>query len=243
MYTRMSKAVGPKGNYLALCRSIRRMPFAVSIPIFGEVSTIPEILNIHDNFAAGELRDSQIESVLRETVRPVVVDCGVNVGITVRWWFHLNPSCQVLGIDMMQEAHDFTRLRLKGRNAAYTGITAALAAIDGEGVTVHFRDPLKGTNRIGQTKNGASTTRTLVTHRIDSLLGSHSLSRIELLKIDIEGYAAKALAGAPRTLSATQNVILEVHTEDELSESAAILFESGFRLRRFRNRNVWFKRG
>jgi FkbM family methyltransferase len=240
MFTRMTKAVGPKGNYLGLCRSIGRVPFPISVPIFGKVATIPEILNIHDNFAVGELRDSYIEAVLSKAVSPVVVDCGVNVGVTVRWWFHLNPSCRVFGLDMMQEAHDLTNQRLKGKDAAYIGITAALSSRDGEEVTIYFNDPLEGMNCIGS-KNGA-TSRTLITARIDSLLAPHSLSRIELLKIDIEGYAAKALAGAGRTLSFTQNVILETHSEDELGESEAILVASGFRLRHFRNRNLWFKR-
>jgi FkbM family methyltransferase len=241
MFTRMSKALGPKGDYLAFCRSIGMVPFPVSVPIFGKVATIPEILNLHDNFAVGELRDSHIETVLSKAANPVVVDCGVNVGITVRWWFHLNPSCRVFGLDMMKEAHDLTGERLRGSDAAYIGITAALSSLDGEEVTIHFTDPLEGTNRTGSIKHGA-VSRTLITARIDSLLAPHSLSRIELLKIDIEGCAAKALAGACRTLSGTQNVILEAHSEDELGESEAILVESGFRLRHFRNRNVWFKR-
>lgn len=237
----MSKIVGPKGNYLAFCRSMRRIPFPISVPIFGRISTIPEILNIHDNFAAGELRDPYIEASLRNTLRPVVVDCGVNVGVTVRWWLNLNPSCQVIGIDMMQEAQDFTVRCLGDRKTAYTGITAALDAIDGQEVTIHFTNALEGTNRIGKTEHAAST-RTLLTHQLDSLLAPHALTRIELLKIDIEGHAAKALAGAANTLAVTQNLILEVHSEDELGESEAILFASGLRLRRFRNRNVWFKR-
>ncbi|MEI6703967.1 MAG: FkbM family methyltransferase [Deltaproteobacteria bacterium] len=240
MFTRMTKAVGPKGNYLSWCRSIGMIPFPIDVPIFGKVATMPEILNIHDNFAAGELRDSYIETILRNAVNPIVVDCGVNVGVTVRWWFHLNPSCRVFGLDMMQEAHDLTNQRLKDTDAAYVGITAALSAQDGEEVTIYFTDPLEGMNSI--TSRHGTINRQLITGRIDSLLEPHSLNRIELLKIDIEGYAAKALSGAPRTLSGTQNVILEVHSEDELGESEAILVASGFRLRHFRNRNLWFKR-
>jgi len=241
MFTRMSKVLGPKGNYLALCRKIGMVPFPVSVPIFDKVATIPEVLNIHDNFAAGELRDSQIENILSEAVNPVVVDCGVNVGVTVRWWFHLNPQCRVFGLDMMEEAHDLTRERLKGRNVAYVGITAALSSVDGEPITIRFDDALEGTNRIDNVEGGV-TSRTLVTARIDSLLASYSLSRVELLKVDIEGYAAKALKGAHKLLSITRNVLLETHSEEELGESEAILVESGFRLRHFRNRNLWFKR-
>lgn len=240
MLTRLSKVLGLKGNYLALCRKIGTVPIPISVPIFGEISTIAEILNIHDNFATGELRDPHIEDVLRNTANPVVVDCGINIGVTVRWWLHLNPSCKVFGIDMMQEAHDFTRQRLAGNAGAYTGIAAALSSVEGEKVTIHFSDPLEGTNSIGA-QQGA-TSRTLVTACMDSLLAPHKLTHVEVLKMDIEGYGAKAFAGASKTLAITRNVVLEFHSEEELGESAEILVKAGFRLRRFRNRSVWFTR-
>lgn len=242
MFTRLSKALGPKGNYLAFCRSIGCVPFPVSVRIFGRIATIPEILNIHDNFGEGELRDPQIEAILSRAARPVVVDCGVNVGITVRWWFHLNRACRVIGCDMMQEAHDLTRQRLAGRQADYTGLTAALSSTDGEAVTIRYTDPLDGRNGIGRGPVGGAADRTLVTCRLDTLLAGCALERIDVLKIDIEGYAAKAFLGAPRTLAITQNVILEIHSEQELGEAEAILVRGGFRLRRFRNRNLWFTR-
>lgn len=237
----MSKAIGPKGHYLAFCRTIRRVPLPISVPVFGNVSTVAEVLNIHDNFAAGELRDGHVEQALRTARNPLVIDCGVNVGVTVRWWLHLNPTCRVVGIDMMKESHEFTRQRLGGRVADYTGITAALAAVDGEEVTLRFDDALEGTNRIGQATRGALA-RTLLTRRIDTVLSEFPAQDIHLLKMDIEGFGAKALAGATRTLSATQNVILEVHNEEEIGESEAILVGSGFRLRHFNRRNVWFTR-
>lgn len=243
MFTRLAKALGPKGHYLALCRTIGWVPFPVWVRIFGRVATIPEILNIHDNFADGELRDARIEAVLREAARPVVVDCGVNVGITVRWWFHLNPATRVFGFDMMPEAHALTQQRLAGRPADYVGITAALAATDGEEVTIRFKDPLDGKNRIGGSGEGGGTQRTLLTRRLDSLLDSYALDRIDVLKIDIEGHAAQALLGAAKALAVSQHVILEIHSEEELGEAERILVSAGFRLRRFRNRNLWFTRG
>ena len=66
------------------------------------------------------------------------------------------------------------------------------------------------------------------------------LVNVDLIKMDIEGHAARALAGAAKTLAITKNVILEVHSEDELGEAVTILVNSGFRLRCFRHRNLWF---
>ncbi len=239
MYNRMVQAVGPKGYYLGLCRSLR-FPFAVNVPIFGNVSTVSEILNIHDNFAAGELRDNHLESILRDADDPVVVDCGINVGVTVRWWLHLNRSCKIFGLDMMQEAHDFTLRAIKNNRANYHGITTAISSSDGEEVSVHFNDPLEGTNALNSSKFGAYA-RKILTSCIDTALSPYGLTKIDLLKVDI-GHAAKALAGANKTLLITKNVILEVHSEDELGDSESILINNGFRLRHFRNRNLWFNK-
>lgn len=239
MSLKIFKSLGLKGSYLDLCRSIRKIPFPITVPIFGSVTTMAEILNIHDNYAVGELRNPHVEAELGRIANPVVVDCGINVGITVRWWLHLNPSCRVFGLDMFQEAHDFTRARLGETAPNYTGITAALSEVDGEKLTLCFNDPLDGTNRIDRLASGMQQ-RQVDTGRIDTLLAPHGLRHIDLLKMDIEGYAGKALRGATRTLSITQNVILEKHSDEELAESEEILVSQGFRLTYFQARNLWF---
>ncbi|MEY4940863.1 MAG: hypothetical protein RIQ93_2598, partial [Verrucomicrobiota bacterium] len=106
------------------------VPFSVCVPIFDEVGTIAEILNIHDNFAVGELRDALVEAELSTASTPIVVDCGVNVGVTVRWWLHLNAACRVFGFDMMEEAHEITRQRLGSATGSYTGTAVVLASTD-----------------------------------------------------------------------------------------------------------------
>jgi hypothetical protein len=128
----MSRLLGPKDLYLGLCRKIRRVPLPVSVPIFGTVATWPEVVSIHDNFAAGELCDSYIETKLREAANPLIVDCGVNAGITSDGGFRLNSSARVFGFDMMEAAHDLTRQRLHEKSRAYTGIIASLSSVDGE---------------------------------------------------------------------------------------------------------------
>jgi len=241
MLTRMSRVVGFNGNYLAFCRKIRRVPFPVRVPIFGTVGTLPEVLNLHDNFAAGELRDERTEEFLRAEQSPIIIDCGINVGITVRWWLHINPRATVFGFDMIQEAHDFTIPRLRGREKAYFPFTAALSANDGEEIRIHFDDPLNGENRVGDARPHAHS-RLVPTKTIDSLLRPHRLTSISLLKMDIEGYGHLALRGASESLRVTQHVVIESHSEEELSESNSLLVSHGFRLRRFRNRNLWYER-
>jgi FkbM family methyltransferase len=241
MFIRHYNLLGPIGVYLALCRKIKYVPFPVSVPIFGTVSTLAEVMSIRENFVMGCLRDPRIETTLRNTPNPVVVDCGVNIGATVRWWFHCNPHCRVFGVDMMQEAIDLIRQRLNGGQENYVGIKALLSSNDGDEVTIRFRNPLDSWNRIGNTRPGG-VSRTLRTARLDTLLAPHSLSRVDLLKLDLEGHGARALIGAARTLAATQHVILEQHSEEEIGDATALLLKNSFRLRRTHVREMWFQR-
>ena len=239
----MFRAHGLKGLYLGLCRSMRRVPFPVRIRAHGLVGTVPEILNLYDNFVRGELRDDLTESFIRNQASPVIVDCGVNVGVTVRWWLSLNNCSHVYGIDMMQESHAFVKRRLDDRgNGRYTAITAALSDRALQDVRISFSNPLDGTNRIGGLDKPGLTTRNLLTKTLDGVLPHGAIDQIHLLKIDIEGHGALALAGAAVTLQKTEHIVIEIHDEDELTRSEEVLFGAGFRIRRFNSRNAWFKR-
>ena len=215
----------------------------ISVPMFGRVTTLREAEAIHETFSSNIIRDLFMEQALGKTHEPVVVDCGINVGITVRWWFHLQPTARVFGIDMMEEAQGSVRKWLDNEKhrLAYTGITAPLSANDGDEITIRYSDPLDSWNRI-ENKRPTTSARTLQTSRLDTLLAPYSLKRIDLLKIDIEGHANKALLGATRTLAITQNICFEHHSEEEIGEVTTLLIKDGFQLRRSCQKILWFTR-
>lgn len=251
MSSQLSHILGAKSRYISFYRTIRAVPFNINTPIFGQISTLAEVLNIHDNFGKGELRDDKIEKYLSTSENPLIVDCGVNVGITVRWWKHLNKNAQIVGIDMMEEAHIFTKAKLKdytkNKNAtserereSYYPITAALAATDGERIEISFNDPLHGENSV--TSKGHSQKRTVTTKTLDTIMAVFGDRKIDLLKIDIEGHGAEALKGGQATLSRTHQILFETHNETEISEAVDIIMGSNFRIRGMRSRTLIFER-
>ena len=108
--SRLYKFIGYKAIYLNHCKRLKKNPIPVNIPIFGKIKTYQEISNLYDNFAMKELRDEVVENHLLLEKNPLVVDCGVNVGVTVRWWLNglSNNNLRVIGIDMIEESHKFT---------------------------------------------------------------------------------------------------------------------------------------
>jgi FkbM family methyltransferase len=241
------KLLGVKGIYLAICRSLHWKPVPMVVPIFGRVSTLPETLNIYDNFGLEELRDKTVELALKETDHPLVIDCGVNVGITVRWWLYLNQHSKVIGIDMFKEAIDFTRQVLdadsQAENASrFCGLTGTLYSTDEAEFEIAFDKPLEGDNSLFKSKSDSLQKRRLKTVTLDTLLQDKGGSKVTLIKIDLEGAGGKALAGATNLLARTSHVVFESHNEEETSEASRILFENGFVMRRTANRNSWWER-
>lgn len=243
--SRLSKIAGIKGPYLSLAKKLGVLPCAVTVLPFGDISTVAEIKNIHDNFAVGEMRDSTIEAALRTSPTPVVIDCGVNVGITVRWWFQFNNACRVIGVDMIEEAHTFTRSKLAGLQLATTAVylseTGALGTEHGGEVEISFDDPLFGENAV--TNTSGHQRRRVRPLSLNGIVAQHSLTAVTLLKIDIEGFGGNALIEGGDCLAKVQHVIFESHSESELKLASKILGQNGFQLRRFRNRNSFWERG
>ena len=235
-------AFGWRGSYLAFCAFVlRRQPFPISLPLFGRVASRPEASNLLDNFALGELRSDEVEDHLRRSPTAWVVDVGVNVGVTCRWWLSLSPNIHVAGVDMFQEALDFTTAAIARAGALPRWHPICAAAGDQDGtVEVSFSDPLEGTSSI--VSSTGNQRRRIRLKTLDELLSGVGPARIALLKLDIEGSAGRALRGASITLSKCDYVTVETHSEDETRVSAAALVAAGFQPFRSHGRTMWWCR-
>ena len=221
-------------------RILYRLPFTV--PAFGRISMQGEVLNIRDNIFMGSLRDETVEKALRTAKDPVIVDCGINVGVTVRWWFYLNPRSTVYGIDMMQEAHDFTVKTLPDQlRSRYISITTVLGGRVGSLMEVEYEDPLFGGNSLHVTKK-CPHKRGVISRSLDDCLQSYHIDTIDLIKVDIEDDADVMLGGASETFSKVKNILLEVHSTKERENSIRMLNSMGFGIRRTYKRQIWLER-
>ena len=236
------RVFGWRGLYLALCAYVlRHQPFPVSLPRFGKVHSWGEAINLVDNFALGELRSDPVEAHLCGLAEGWVVDVGVNIGVTCRWWLTLSAKLEVIGIDMFEEALDFTteRVGLLGQRSRWHPVCAAVGASDGL-VEVRFSDPLEGTSSL-QSSNGENSRKMRVSS-LDAIVARIGPKNIGLLKLDIEGSAGRALAGASETLTKCKYVAIETHSDEETRTSSVVLSHAGFQLFRCHGRTMWWER-
>lgn len=243
---RLFSLLGYKAIYLNYCRRFKKNPRPVSIPIFGKIKTYHEIINIHDNFAVGQLRNDVVENHLSHEKNPIVVDCGVNVGITVRWWLNglCNDNLRVIGIDMIDEANKFTINSLVEANInpeRYQYYVAALWDHGDATFNIDVEDPLDGETNIFEARESTDL-RVMQSKKMDDLLVGASLKKIDLLKLDIEGAGANALEGGLEILKITKHVVIEIHNEEEQKKSTKLLLNNGFYLRETAGRHLWWER-
>lgn len=244
---RITKLLGPAGLRLYIGKRFKKIFLPTTIPVFGNIRSAHEIRNIFDNFGTGQLRNKDVERHLSKKASPCIIDCGVNVGVTVRWWFHLNPDSKVYGIDMLKEAQEFTSEALKFIKAGgvnYRPVTAALYSENGKDFTVGVSDPLYGDYGFYR-KDKEETQRTVTTRTLDTIASAEGIGEVDLLKIDLEGAAADALKGAAELLKRTRYVVFEIHDVHNKAErglASGMLEAGGFSLIEITGRHLWWEK-
>lgn len=156
------------------------------------------ILNYQDRNISGEL--TFLRQCLKNKVSPVVLDVGANVGGYSRDVVAINPSVTVFAF----EPHPLTFERLVSNIGARPNIRPFRCAVGdragrhvlydrhSEGGTMHasiFREVIEDIHQVQSTGYEVN----LVT--LDEFIEEHRLGRVDLLKIDTEGYEMNVLKG------------------------------------------------
>ncbi len=236
------KHFGWRGAWLAICDLVfQRIIIPVKIPGFGVLRRREEARSLIENFCMNELRCDEVEKELRTAEAPAIVDMGVNLGMSIAWWFRQNPKAHVTGVEMMQESLDYTKSRLDRMypGANWTPVCCAAAASDAAPMTIRYTDPLEGTTSAAE--GSGDRTREVPVRALDSILADQT-GEVLLLKCDIEGYGGFALQGAKKTLARTRYVVTETHGAEEMSLLGRELSAHGFAPFQLASRSLWWRK-
>jgi FkbM family methyltransferase len=222
-----------------------RLPVAWLPPVagFGRLAHRNEFESITENFFAGTLRFPPLERDLRTARDALVMDVGVNLGVTLRWWLHLNARTEIIAVDMIREAHEFAARALDRVDPRWVAQVRAVHAVvsDAPGRTViAFDDPLEGTNA-ADARQGA-TRREVVVRTLDEIWADAGSRDVLVLKIDIEGAGGAALRGASQVLRRTRFVAAEWHGPAELGQITAACLDAGLSLAAANAKMLFFER-
>ncbi|GAB2473663.1 methyltransferase FkbM family protein [Hymenobacter qilianensis] len=158
---------------------------------------------------------------------PYIIDCGVNIGLSVIYFKRLYPNAKIVGFEPDDKIYEVCKGNLK--SFGFTDVVMHNAAVwntDGElsflpnnslGGMVVSDDTL-----IGEIKKVKAV-------RLKNLLRE----KVDFLKIDIEGAELEVLADCQSELKNVELMFVEYHSsisqEQELDKLLKIMTDSGFR--------------
>ena len=182
----------------------------------------------------------------------VVFDIGANIGLySIQASRSLGKHGKVFSFEPNPEACSNLNRNIKSNSLGNVEVfPLALGAEAGRaGMDVSVRtglgtisdDPGKGCGGVN------SSMITVEMSTLDDMIGKLGLSRIDLIKMDVEGFEVEVIKGGKRALGITHRMVLEYHGDDLLHQVRKILTGRGFEERLeyrghayFENRSVKF---
>lgn len=156
---------------------------------------------------------------------PVILDAGANIGIATLWFRASYPGAEVHSFEPASENFDLLRQNVAGLPRSHC-VHAALGVAEG-----HVRLAMPGgysDNRITAEATDAPTEVVACTTGA-TYLQRMGLERVDLLKLDVEGYETEVVRGFAKLLTRVQAIVGEVH-ERLVDQHAfySLLEESGY---------------
>ncbi|MFT6246319.1 MAG: FkbM family methyltransferase [Salibacteraceae bacterium] len=157
--------------------------------------------------------------------KPVIIDCGANIGISLLYFQKLYPEAELVGIEADPNVRKLLDENLKTVGCEAKIIEKALWSTSGE--TLQFGSQGGDSGSLFSTKNSID----VETIGIKDLLSPYD--HIDLLKIDIEGAEYETLLNCGDELKKVDFLFIEFHSfpskPQGLEDILKITTESGFR--------------
>ncbi len=162
-----------------------------------------------DLYHALPMQEPGVEKVVRSILNPgsVFVDAGANIGFySILASRLVGSNGQVISIEMMPDTAAILRANIESNKAKNIHVVqAALSDVAGQVVTVKFPPGKLGQARIeNQVSEDGMAIKTTMLENI--LVG---VPRVNLMKLDVEGYELPALQGAGKALHKIDAIIFE----------------------------------
>ena len=171
--------------------------------------------NFHENFT------EQIYRFNTNNKQPVILDCGFNYGTSIVYFKHIYPHAKIIGFEPDPKIYNILKENIEAR--VLKDIELLNYGLWKEETTLTFNSDGADGGRILADNKGSNPihikTKTLSSYLKDT--------KVDLLKIDIEGAETEVLKEAQNYISNASNTFIEFHSyqnqEQKLEDILTIL--------------------
>lgn len=187
--------------------------------------TVPDVPSALFSFA--ELFEQNIYNFPADGSRPVVVDIGANIGLSILYFKSIYPEAEIVAYEADPEIFSYLQDNVQRNQAA--GVTLCNKAVWTHDGTVSFAADGADGGAINEAGNciPCEDVRNILTR----------YSRIDFLKMDIEGAENTVYERMDGHLSAVRNCFIEYHSAVDKTQKLGAILEmltaNGFRYKLF----------
>jgi FkbM family methyltransferase len=149
-----------------------------------------------------------------------VVDVGANVGLAALFFLQKFPVSRLICLE--PEPGNFRLLEHNLRGTPAVPVRAALSATDG---TVRIDSSAQAYNAKISADTGTTEVAAVC---MRTLLRTHNLTWVDLLKIDIEDYEQQVFAGSTEWLAQVNTLLIEIHSKASYVAVRRAVLAQGF---------------
>lgn len=168
------------------------------------------------------------------TPNPRIIDCGANIGVSVLRYKELFPNCTVTAFEPDPDIYDVLCRNI--RENRLQDVEAIKAAIWTNSNEIEFEAFSNGDSQSGRiVRNRGETIASGNRIFINTVwLGDYLRSRVDFLKVDIEGAELEVLESCEDLLVNVDQIMVEVHYRvsqpETLIKIIALMHRAGFKI-------------
>lgn len=164
------------------------------------------------------------------SAKPYIIDCGANIGVSVRYFNELYPQAKIVAFEPERKIFDYLRKNVDEVESADIELVNKAVWSKDEFLTFHVEGADSGrVDGFSDVSAGFQETYQVPTVRLSNYIDQE----VDLLKIDIEGAELEVLREIEPKLSLVKRLFVEYHSfvgkEQHLDELLLILTRNGFR--------------
>ncbi len=143
----------------------------------------------------------------------VIVDAGANIGLSSIYFANKYPDAKIIAIEPEQSNFEL----LKENLAPYSHVVPIQTALWNKNEEINLIDPGDGkwgfrTEMKNPSENlQGSACHTVMAMTIDKIIKDYSLTKIDILKIDIEGAEKEVFSDTSSWIEKIDSIIIELH--------------------------------